>query len=73
MVNKIKSCVIISGNGSNLKQLINNSRDYSFPLNIKLVISNNINAKGLKFENNLIYLSNISLLIIEKYLKEIAF
>ena len=49
MVNKIKSCVIISGNGSNLKQLINNSRDYSFPLNIKLVISNNINAKGLKF------------------------
>ena len=49
MVNKIKSCVIISGNGSNLKQLINNSRDYNFPLNIKLVISNNINANGLKF------------------------
>ena len=49
MVNKIKSCVIISGNGSNLKQIISNSRDYNFPINIELVISNNVNAKGLKF------------------------
>ena len=49
MVNKIKSCVIISGNGSNLRKLIYNSRDYNFPINIKLVISNNIDAGGLKF------------------------
>ena len=49
MVNKIKSCVLISGGGSNLEKIINNSRDYNFPINIKLVISNNINANGLKF------------------------
>ena len=49
MVNKIKSCVFISGNGSNLKSLIKSSRDYSFPIKIQLIISNNINAKGLRF------------------------
>ena len=48
MVNKIKSCVFISGNGSNLKSIIKNSRDYNFPINIKLIISNNIKAQGLK-------------------------
>ena len=48
MVNKIKSCVFISGKGSNLKSLIKSSRDYSFPAKIELVISNNIKAKGLK-------------------------
>ena len=49
MVSKIKSCVFISGNGSNLKALIKSSRDYSFPIKIQLIISNNINAKGLRF------------------------
>ena len=49
MVNKIRSCVFISGNGSNLKALIKSSRDYSFPIKIQLIISNNINAKGLRF------------------------
>ena len=49
MVNKVNSCVIISGNGSNLKKIIENSRDSSFPISIKLVISNNLKAKGLKF------------------------
>ena len=48
MVNKIRSCVFISGNGSNLKSIIKNSRDYSFPIKIELIISNNIKAKGLK-------------------------
>jgi formyltetrahydrofolate-dependent phosphoribosylglycinamide formyltransferase len=49
MVNKIKSCIFISGNGSNLKSLIKSSRDYNFPIKIELVISNNIKAKGLQF------------------------
>ena len=49
MVKKISSCVFISGKGSNLKSIINSSRDYNFPLNIKLVISNNKNASGLKY------------------------
>ena len=49
MVNKIRSCVFISGNGSNLKSLIKRSRDYNFPIKIQLIISNNPNAKGLLF------------------------
>ena len=49
MVKKIKSCVFISGNGSNLKSIIKSSRDCNFPIKIELIISNNIKAKGLKF------------------------
>ena len=49
MVKKINTCVFISGRGSNLRSIINSSRDYNFPLNIKLVISNNKNAFGLKY------------------------
>ena len=46
MVSKKKTCVFISGNGSNLLSLIKNARDYNFPIKIELIISNNINAKG---------------------------
>tara|TARA_B100001248_G_scaffold237581_1_gene201650 strand:+ start:8460 stop:9026 length:567 start_codon:yes stop_codon:yes gene_type:complete len=46
---KKNTCVFISGQGSNLKNLINKSRDYNFPINIKLVICNNLNAKGLNY------------------------
>ena len=46
---KVNTCVFISGNGSNLKKLILNSNKYNFPIKIRLVISNNKNAKGLKF------------------------
>ena len=49
MVNKIRSCVFISGNGSNLKSLIKSSRAYNFPIKIQLIISDNANAKGLRF------------------------
>ena len=49
MVNKIRSCVLISGDGSNLRSLIKSSRDYNFPIKIQLIISNNPNAKGLRF------------------------
>ena len=49
MVKKIKSCVFISGNGSNLNSLIKNSRDCSFPIKIELIITNNKKAKGLNF------------------------
>jgi len=48
MVEKIKTCVFISGTGSNLESIIKSSRDYTFPIKIKLIISNNICAKGLK-------------------------
>ena len=38
MVNKIKSCVFISGNGTNLKSIIKSSREYNFPITIKSFI-----------------------------------
>ena len=44
---KKKACVFISGSGTNLRSIIKNTRDYNFPINIKLVISNNKNAKGI--------------------------
>ncbi len=44
---KVKTCIFISGNGSNLKNLILKSRDYNFPIRIKLVITNNRDAYGL--------------------------
>ena len=44
---KKKTCVFISGTGTNLKALIKNSNNYNFPININLVFSNNKNAKGL--------------------------
>ena len=46
---KRKTCVFISGKGSNLKNLISYSRDSSFPIKISLVISNNRNASGINF------------------------
>ncbi len=45
---KKNACVFISGRGSNLKSLINKSRDYNFPINIKLIICNNESAYGIK-------------------------
>ena len=42
-------CVFISGKGTNLNNLIKKSREYNFPVRIKLIVSNNINAEGLKY------------------------
>ena len=45
-----KNCaVFISGRGSNLETLIKESKNENFPIKIELIISDNINAKGLKF------------------------
>ena len=44
---KKKACVFISGSGTNLRSIIKNSRDYNFPINISLVVSNNKYAKGI--------------------------
>ena len=46
---KIKCSVFISGNGSNLKSLIQFSKKKNSPISIELIISDNIKAKGLKF------------------------
>ena len=52
---KIKVAVLISGRGSNLKALIEASKDSDFPAVISLVISNKQDAGGLKIatENNI--------------------
>ena len=76
---KINTCVFISGKGSNLKKLILNSNNYNFPIKIKLVVSNNKKAEGLKFArkwsipyliiNNKQNLSEDKILIKIKYYK----
>ena len=48
---KTKTAVFISGTGSNLKKLIKFSYNKKSPISIKLVISNNKNANGLKYAN----------------------
>ena len=49
MVKKVNTCIFISGRGSNLLSIIKNSRDYNFPVVVKLIISNNKNAYGLNY------------------------
>ena len=44
---KINTAVFISGRGSNLKSLINFFKKKNSPILIKLIVSNNPNAKGL--------------------------
>ena len=46
---KKNTCIFISGKGSNLKNLIKKSREYNFPINIKLVICNNKEAEGVMY------------------------
>ena len=46
---KKNACIFISGAGSNLKNLIKKSREYNFPINIKLVVCNNSKAKGIRY------------------------
>jgi len=48
---KTRSAVFISGTGSNLKNLIKFSNKKNSPIYIKLIISNNKKAKGLKYSN----------------------
>ncbi len=48
---KIKTAVFISGTGSNLKNLIKFSKLKKSPISIKLIISDNLYAKGLNFGN----------------------
>ena len=46
---KKNTCVFISGQGSNLRNLIFHSRDDKFPVKISLVISNNKKAFGINY------------------------
>ncbi len=46
---KIRTAVFISGSGSNLKNLIRFSFKKVSPIEVNLIVSNNVKAKGLKF------------------------
>ena len=46
---KIKTAIFISGTGSNLKSLIKFSKLKKSPIIIKMIVSNNSNAKGLQY------------------------
>ena len=48
-VNKINTSVFISGNGTNLKNLIKFSKTNNSPIKINIVISNNKRAYGIKY------------------------
>jgi phosphoribosylglycinamide formyltransferase-1 len=50
-VKKINIAVFISGTGTNFKNLIQYSLKKQSKFNIKLVVSNNLNAKGLAYAN----------------------
>ena len=47
--NKIKTAIFISGSGSNLKSLIKFSKLKKSPIIIKMIVSNNSEAKGLQY------------------------
>ena len=47
--NRVRTAVLISGTGSNLKSLINFSKTNKSPISIKIIISNNSKAKGLSY------------------------
>ena len=70
MVRKIKSCIFVSGNGSNLKSILKNSREYNFPISINLIISNKKKSGGLnlakKYGISYKYFSSKNLSIFEK-------
>ena len=46
---KIKTCVFISGRGTNLKNLISRSREKNFPIKICLIISSKKDAYGISY------------------------
>ena len=74
---KKRACVFISGKGSNLRSLIQNTRNYNFPININLVVSNDYLAKGILYakKNSIPYLiidtkqKNFESLILKKIKK----
>ena len=47
--NKVKTAIFISGNGSNLKNLIKFSLLKRSPIKVDFIVSNNLKAKGLNF------------------------
>ena len=73
MVKKVKSCIFISGTGTNLTYIIKNSRDHNFPIKIELIISNNPNAKGIKLAKKYLGEENVILLPIRMTAEDFSY
>ena len=58
---KKNACIFISGAGTNLKNLILKSRNYNFPIKIKLVVCNRSRATGIKYAK----INSIPLLLVD--------
>ena len=54
---KKKACVFISGSGTNLRSIIKNTRDYNFPIDIKLIISDKKMLKELFMRKSILFLT----------------
>ncbi|MDC2990679.1 phosphoribosylglycinamide formyltransferase [Candidatus Pelagibacter sp.] len=50
-IRKIKTAIFISGNGSNMKNLIKFSKLRSSPIYVDLILSSNKKAKGIRYSN----------------------
>ena len=60
---KKRACVFISGNGTNLNNLILKSRDYNFPISINLVVCNNKKMRSF-------FLLNKHKVVVDKLIEE---
>ncbi len=73
---KKNACIFISGNGTNLRSIILKSREYNFPANVRLVVSNRKKALGLNYAKKwsipifILKKNPISEIILLKTLKE---
>ena len=73
---KKNACIFISGNGTNLRSIILKSREYNFPANVRLVVSNREKALGLNYAKKwsipifILKKNPISEIILLKALKE---
>ena len=48
-ISKIKTAIFISGNGSNMKNLIEFSKSKTSPIYVDLVLSSNKKANGIRY------------------------
>ena len=69
---KKNTCVFISGQGTNLRNLIFHSRDNSFPVKISLVITNKKEERLLNDKRYLIKISKIISLSIFNYFNQMG-
>ena len=49
IISRQNTCIFISGAGSNLRSIINSSRDVNFPIKVSLILCNNSRAFGIKY------------------------